>query len=47
MPLPLFDQTFLDLLNPRLQRLEYLAIIDGQKTLYYTLAIALKRAKIA
>jgi hypothetical protein len=47
MPAPLYDQTLHELLEQTLQRIEHLILTDGQNMLYFTLAITLRRAKVA
>ncbi len=47
MPILLYDQILYDLLQQTLQRIEHLIESEGQNTLYFTLAITLRRAKAA
>ncbi len=47
MPILLYDQILYEALQQTLQRIEYLVQSEGQNTLYYTLAITLRRAKTA
>jgi hypothetical protein len=47
MPILLYDQILYDLLQQTIQRIEHLVESEGQNTLYFTLAITLRRAKAA
>jgi hypothetical protein len=47
MPILLYDQILYEALQQTLQRIEYLVQSEGQNTLYFTLAVTLRRAKAA